>query len=115
MKHHLRCTTCGKTGPLPPTMHLGGGASVGKRIMGKCSGCGGAMRSLAVVPIPDGHENDAVWNELLAYIVEETMSVDTALAIIGSAGSSDRKREVAAHVAEGSLKPEDGLKMLQVK
>jgi hypothetical protein len=63
--------------------------------------------------MPDGLENDQVWSELLAYLVEETMTVETALAIIESAASSERKREVAAHVAEGSLRPDDGVRMLQ--
>jgi hypothetical protein len=93
-------------------MHVGGGVSVGKRILGHCSGCGVA-RTLSVVPIPEGYENDQVWHELLAYITEGTVTVEAAMAIIGAPGSSERKREVAAHMAEGSLKVEDGLRMLQ--
>lgn len=58
---------------------------------------------------------DRTWYELIAYVSEGSMTVEIAEQIASSAAAEPRKREVAAHVAEGAMKAEDAVRLLQIK
>lgn len=118
-----RCPTCGQTGAAKGRSGFVFriGTSGTTRSLGRCSGCN-AWRMLvlerASVPVPKNPsdagdaEQEQTWSELIAYVSEGTMAADLANQIAASAAPEARKREVAAHVAEGAIKPEDVGKLL---
>lgn len=70
-------------------------------------------RASKPAPPPDASEDqEQTWSELIAYVSEGTMSADLANQIAASSAPESRKREVAAHVAESAISPEDALKLL---
>jgi len=85
--------------PMPPSSPGAGGVSGGA---GGAGGAGGVASA----------DQEQTWSELIAYVSEGTMSADVANQIAGSGAPEARKREVAAHVAEGAIKPEDAVKLL---
>ncbi|HVZ95136.1 MAG TPA: hypothetical protein VG797_11570 [Phycisphaerales bacterium] len=129
-KWRLRCTSCGRVGPLPAGMIRIGAASWGKVILGRCSACG-KLRAMAVEPdrpveSPNGAaangqltseqlaDRDRTWTELVAFVSEGTITSDLAQQIYESEVPEHRKREAAAHIAEGSMKGEEAIKMLKL-
>ncbi len=119
-----RCPTCGHTasakGPGGFVFRIG--TSGTKRSLGRCSRCD-AWRMLVLErgsePTPDSRsgggnaDQERTWSELIAYVSEGTMTADVANQIAASAAPEARKREVAAHVAEGAIRPEDVGKLLE--
>lgn len=97
------------------------GTSGTTRSLGRCSGCN-AWRMLMLERVSDpgpkspsgagDADQERTWSELIAYVSEGTMTADLANRIAASAVPEARKREVAAHVAEGAIKPEDVAKLL---
>lgn len=117
-----RCPTCGKTSA--DTRNAGFvfriGTSGTTRSLGRCSGCN-AWRMLilerASDPLPPqalNADQERTWSELIAYVSEGTMTAEVATQIAQSSAPETRKREVAAHVAERALTPEQALTMLGV-
>ncbi|MEK6701664.1 MAG: hypothetical protein AABZ53_05335 [Planctomycetota bacterium] len=117
-----RCPACEKTSE---STGAGGfvfriGTSGTTRSLGRCSGCD-AWRMLilerASDPLPPealNADQERTWSELIAYVSEGTMSAEVASQIAQSSAPETRKREVAAHVAEKALTPEQAMTMLGV-
>ncbi|MCC6228237.1 MAG: hypothetical protein IT432_03315 [Phycisphaerales bacterium] len=123
-----RCPTCGRTGSAkgPGGFVFRIGTSGTTRVLGRCSHCE-SWRMLVLERASDpvstsspcapgtgnaSADQERTWSELIAYVSEGTMSAEVANQIAGSAAPEARKREVAAHVAEGAIKPEDVGKLL---
>lgn len=136
MDWRWRCPSCGHTGSAkgPGGFVFRIGTSGTKRSLGRCSRCR-AWRMLVlergsdpvrpgsrgVGDVPGGTggtggaaiaDQERTWSELIAYVSEGSMSADVANQIAGSAAPETRKRDVAAHVAEGAIRPEDAVKLL---
>lgn len=127
-----RCPSCGHTGEAkgPGGFVFRIGTSGTTRVLGRCSHCD-AWRMLVLERASDfmasgssgsagtggaggaaSVDQEQTWSELIAYVSEGTMSAEVANQIAGSAAPETRKREVAAHVAEGTIKPDDAVKLL---
>lgn len=115
-----RCPSCGNTGDAkgPGGLVFRIGTSGTARVLGRCSRCE-AWRMLVLErtsgPLPPeaiSADQERTWSELIAYVSEGTMTADAANQIAASAAPEARKREVAAHVAEGAIKAEDVEKLL---
>lgn len=106
----LRCTTCGREGPLAGRGLRIGAASIGKRVLGYCRGCE-RLRWVAVERGPS-KAADGAWLEVLSYVSERSIDAETGERILKSSASESRKREVAAHLAEGALTAEEALRLL---
>lgn len=118
-----RCPTCGRTGAAKGrsgfVFRIGTSGST--RSLGRCSGCN-AWRMLVLERASDpvtksqsgtsNADQERTWSELIAYVSEGTMTADLANQIAASAAPESRKREVAAHVAEGAINTEDVGKLL---
>lgn len=139
MDWRWRCPSCGHTGKAkgPGGLVFRIGTSGTSRSLGRCTRCD-AWRMLVLErasdPVASGSrgsggaggvsggaggaggvasaDQEQTWSELIAYVSEGTMSADVANQIAGSGAPEARKREVAAHVAEGAIKPEDAVKLL---
>lgn len=130
-----RCPTCGHTGP---ERRAGGlvlriGASGTTRSLGRCSACdawrmlirersaptgggggtaGAAGRGAGGTASTSSPDQERTWSELIAYVSEGTMSAETANRLAACTAPESRKREVAAHVAEGAISVNDALTLL---
>lgn len=116
-----RCPACGNTGPDKGAagMVFRIGTSGTTRTLGRCSGCQ-AWKLLILertsTPLPSASldaDQERTWSELIAYVSEGTMTAELAAQIGQSPAPETRKREVAAHVAEGAISPGDALTLLR--
>lgn len=117
-----RCRTCQHTGPAKGVVRVG--TSGTSRTIGRCSRCQGwrvLVLERAGTPAPalqpDGaaaSDSDSTWFELTAYVSEGSIPVELAEQIATADAPEPRKREVAAHVAAGALKPDEAVRLLRI-
>ena len=72
----------------------------------------GAGRGAAGGAAATSPYQERTWSELIAYVSEGTMSAETANRLAACPAPEPRKREVAAHVAEGAISVTDALTLL---
>lgn len=117
----LRCNACGNVGDARRAGVIRFGArSAGKVVLGRCSNCGG-LRWLRLERLtqreidrisPDSA--DRTWSELAGYVAMGSLDARTAERIAAANAPGDRKREVAAYIAEGMLTPDEALQLLGI-
>ncbi len=124
-ERHLRCPTCRNTSPVPTggviiRMRVGGHETFRTRYLKRCPVCRGYKFQLletegeaAMGAAPAfSAERELTLQELAAYVSEDSMDIETAEAIAGSPAPEARKREIAAHVAEGTLDRAEAVRLL---
>ena len=117
----LRCNACGAIDDARGAGVIRFGArSIGKIILGRCANCAGlrwrrlerlTTRQIEAASLDSA---DRTWRELAGYVAMGSLDARTAERIAATAAPGDRKREVAAYIAEGLLTPEEALQLLAI-
>lgn len=114
----VTCPKCAKCRPYPG-IRLGA-VSVGKKMLAYCTDC----RRLVWAKVekkPDttaftaADDADRTWADLLAFVSEGTIDIDTAEQIFAAPAPENHKREVAAQLAEGHLDAPAAIRLLNLK
>jgi len=112
----LRCPACGRTGDARKAgiIRVGAWSPLGKYVLGWCSNCR-RLRMLNLVQADHActdTQADETWKEVSAYVASKTIDAQTAEQIIAANVPEERKREIAAYIAEGMMEVDDALRML---
>lgn len=107
----LRCPVCGSCKPAAAAgiIRIGASSPFGKPVLGFCRRCA-RMRMLTMFK---DEGRDRLWSELAAYVAEGSMDAALARQIHLADADEDRKREIAALIAEG-LDADEGLSLLSL-
>lgn len=114
----VTCPKCTKCRPYPG-IRLGA-ASIGKRMLAYCTDCRKLVwakveKKPEHAPFIASDDADRTWADLLAFVSEGTIDIDTAEQIFATPASEQHKRDVAAQLAEGRIDAAAAIRLLNLK